>query len=142
MKAARFHEHGGPGVFRFEEAPDPVPSPGRAIIRVRACALNHLDLWQRRGLERVTIPLPHISGADVSGEVVDSGGGSVRVGTRVMLQPGISCGHCAMCQGGRDNFCPAYDVLGYMSDGGYAEFVAVPTENLIPIPDDVDFVTA
>ena len=142
MRAARFHEHGGPGVFRFEEAPDPLPTAGRAIVRVRACALNHLDLWQRRGLERVTIPLPHISGADVAGEVVDNGGGSVATGTRVMLQPGISCGRCSMCQRGRDNLCPTYDVLGYMSDGGYAELVTVPIENLIPIPDSLDFVTA
>jgi NADPH:quinone reductase-like Zn-dependent oxidoreductase len=142
MKAARFHEHGGPGVFRFEEAPDPVPTVGRAIVRVRACALNHLDLWQRRGLERVTIPLPHISGADVAGEVVDGGGGATPVGTRVMLQPGLSCGRCPMCERGRDNLCPAYDVLGYMSDGGYAELVSVPAENLIPIPDQIDFVTA
>ena len=142
MKAARFHEHGGPGVLRFEEAPDPVSTPGRAIVRVRACALNHLDLWQRRGLERVTIPLPHISGADVSGEVVDNGGGSVAAGTRVMLQPGLSCGRCAMCARGWDNLCASYDVLGYMSDGGYAELVSVPVENLIPIPDRLEFVTA
>ena len=142
MRAARFHQHGGPEVFRYEEAPDPVPSPGRAIVRVRACALNHLDLWQRRGLERVTIPLPHISGADVAGEVVDAGGGRVPMGARVMLQPGLSCGQCAACTAGRDNRCAKYDVLGYMSDGGYAELVSVPVENLIPLPDDVDFTTA
>ena len=142
MKAARFHEHGGPGVIRFEEAPDPVPTAGRAIVRVRACALNHLDLWQRRGLERVTIPMPHISGADVAGEVVDGGGGAVPQGARVMLQPGLSCGHCAMCTRGRDNLCPNYDVLGYMSDGGYAELVSVPVANLIAIPDHIEFVAA
>jgi NADPH:quinone reductase-like Zn-dependent oxidoreductase len=139
MKAARFHQHGGPEVLHYEDAPDPEPAPGRAIVRVRACALNHLDLWQRRGLERVRIPLPHISGADVAGEVVDSGGGDVPPGTRVMLQPGLSCGECAMCTAGRDNYCAKYDVLGYMSDGGYAEFVSIPVANLIPIPDHVDF---
>ena len=111
-------------------------------MRVRACALNHLDLWQRRGIERVRIPLPHISGADVAGEVVDGGGAGVAAGTRVMLQPGLSCGRCPMCEAGRDNLCASYDVLGYMSDGGYAELVSVPVENLIPIPDSVDFVTA
>lgn len=142
MKAARFHAHGGPGVIRYEDAPDPQPRPGAAIVRVRACALNHLDLWQRRGLERVTIPLPHISGADVAGEIVDAGGGPVPVGTRVMLQPGLSCGTCAACLDGRDNLCPSYDVLGYRSDGGYAELVAIPHANLLPIPDHVDFVTA
>lgn len=142
MKAARFHRHGEPGVLAYEDAPDPRPAPGTAIVRVRACALNHLDLWQRRGLERVTIPLPHISGADVAGEVADAGGGPVPAGTRVMLQPGLSCGSCTACREGRDNFCPSYDVLGYMCDGGYAELVAVPAANLIPIPDAVDFVSA
>jgi len=142
MKAARFHQHGGPEVLRYEDAPDPQPQPGRAIVRVRACALNHLDLWQRRGLDRVTIPLPHTSGADVAGEVVDDGGGDVPSGARVMLQPGLSCGECSMCTTGRDNYCASYDVLGYMSAGGYAEFVSVPTANLVPIPDHVGFADA
>lgn len=141
MKAARFHEHGGPEVLRYEEVPDPAPAPGRVIVRVRACALNHLDLWQRRGLDRVKIPLPHISGADVAGEIAE-GGGTFAPGTRVMLQPGISCGRCAMCLAGRDNECADYTVLGYMTDGGYAELVSVPVENVIPIPDHVDFITA
>ena len=72
MRAVRFHTHGDVGVLRYEEAPDPGPAAGRAIVRVRACALNHLDLWERRGLNRVPLPLPHISGSDVSGEVLDS----------------------------------------------------------------------
>ena len=142
MKAARFHRHGAPDVIQYEDAPEPQPKPGTAIVRVRACALNHLDLWQRRGIERITIPLPHISGADVAGEVVDSGGGSIREGARVMLQPGLSCGGCSACLEGRDNFCARYDVLGYMSDGGYAELVAVPVENLIALPDHIGFVEA
>ena len=142
MKATRFHQHGDPGVLTYEDTPDPPASRGRAIVRVRACALNHLDLWQRRGLDRVRIPLPHISGADVAGEVVDDGGGDVPAGTRVMLQPGISCGACAMCTTGRDNYCSSYDVLGYMSDGGYAELVSIPIENLIPIPDHISFTDA
>ena len=141
MKAARFHQHGDPSVLRYEEAPDPQPAPGRALVRVRACALNHLDLWQRRGLERVRIPLPHISGADVAGEIEEAGD-AFAPGTRVMLQPGISCGVCAACQAGRDNACAKYTVLGYMVDGGYAELVSVPIENVVPIPDHVDFVRA
>ena len=141
MKAVRFHEHGGPEVLTFEDAPDPAPASGRVIVRVRACALNHLDLWQRRGLERVRIPLPHISGADVAGEIVD-GGGVFASGTRAMLQPGISCGTCAMCASGLDNECPSYSVLGYMSDGGYAELVSVPVDNVVPIPPHIDFVSA
>ena len=142
MKAARFHQHGPPDVIKYEDAPDPLPQAGRAIVRVRACALNHLDLWQRRGIERVRIPFPHISGADVSGEIVDPDGGDLPAGTRVMLQPGLSCGTCRACTEGADNYCPDYDVLGYRSDGGYAELISIPSENLIPIPNHIGFVEA
>jgi NADPH:quinone reductase-like Zn-dependent oxidoreductase len=144
VKAIRFHEHGGLDVLKYEDAPDPAPRPGWVVVGVRACALNHLDLWQRRGLERVRIPMPHISGADVAGEVLACGDGvaDLAPGTRVMLQPGLSCGHCAMCLAGRDNHCPRYDVLGYMSAGGYAEQVAVPAANVIVLPPHVDFVSA
>jgi NADPH:quinone reductase-like Zn-dependent oxidoreductase len=142
MKAVRFHAHGGPDVLRYEEVPEPIAGPGEALIRVRACALNHLDLWQRRGMERVKIGFPHISGADVAGEVVSSPDGEFATGRRVMLQPGLSCGRCVACLDGRDNECPSYDVLGYRSDGGYAEYVKVPVQNLIAIPDAIGFVEA
>jgi NADPH:quinone reductase-like Zn-dependent oxidoreductase len=142
VKAIRFHQHGGPEVLRYEDAPDPPPAPGRALVRVRACALNHLDLWERRGIDRVRLPLPHISGSDVAGEVISVQDGSVAPGTRVILQPGIRCGDCPTCRSGRDNHCVRYDVLGLQSDGGYAELISIPVDNLIPIPSDVDFVTA
>ena len=142
MKAVRFHQHGGLDVLRYETAPDPAPKPGWAVVRVRACALNHLDLFQRRGLERVKIPLPHISGADVAGEIVDPGASALPKGRRVMVQPGLSCGVCRECLAGQDNQCPNYDVLGYQSDGGYADLVAVPAANLIPIPDTIGDVEA
>lgn len=142
MKAIRFHEHGGADVLRHEDAPDPEPRAGEVLVRVRACALNHLDLWQRRGLEKVRIPFPHISGADVAGEVERSTDGEFAPGRRVMLQPGLSCGRCERCLEGRDNECPRYDVLGYQSDGGYAELVRVPAQNLIAVPDSIGFVEA
>ena len=142
MKAVRFHRHGDPGVLVYEDAPDPAPAEGRAIVRVHACSMNHLDLWERRGIDRVEIPLPHISGSDIAGVVVDAGGGPVAAGTRVMLQPGLSCGACAACGEGRDNLCPRYDVIGLMSDGGYAELVSVPIENVVPIPDSIAFLEA
>src|ERR1700730_7757142 len=118
MKAVRFHEHGGAEVLRFEDAPDPAAAPGRAIVRVRACALNHLDLWERRGLDRVTFPMPHISGSDVAGEIVASAASDVTPGRRVMVQPGVSCGRCAACLSGRDNECPRYEALGYLNHPG------------------------
>ena len=122
MKAVRFHEHGGPDVLRHEDAADPAVQPGWVVTRVRACALNHLDLWQRRGLDRVKLPMPHISGADIAGEIAAAGEGvtDLAPGTRVMLQPGLSCGRCASCLSGDDNRCPRYDVLGLQSAGGYA----------------------
>lgn len=143
MKAVTFHQHGGPEVLRYEDVPDPQLGPGEVLVRVRACALNHLDLWERRGLERVSFPLPHISGSDVAGEVVASSAPDVVVGRRVMLQPGISCSRCEACLSGRDNECPRYEVLGYLNHrGGYAELVKVPVENLVSLPDGVDFVQA
>ncbi|HUU34692.1 MAG TPA: zinc-binding dehydrogenase [Vicinamibacterales bacterium] len=142
MRAVRFHAHGGPDVLVLEDAPDPEPLPGQVMVRVRACALNHLDLWQRRGLDRVTIPFPHISGADVAGDVAAAPGGEFAVGTRVFLQPGLSCGRCAACLAGRDNTCPHYDVLGYRSEGGYAEYVRVPAANVVPVPDAVSYEAA
>jgi NADPH:quinone reductase-like Zn-dependent oxidoreductase len=143
MKAVRFHEHGGPEVLRYEDAPDPEPGPGEALVRVRACALNHLDLWERRGLEHVAIPMPHISGSDAAGEVVMSSAREITTGQRVMLQPGVSCGHCLACLSGRDNECPRYEVLGYgRHPGGYAELVKVPVQNLVAIPDHIGFADA
>src|SRR4051794_8209886 len=143
MKAVRFHQHGGPEVLCYEDAPDLDLAPGEVLVRVRACALNHLDVWARGGLRHVRIPMPHITGSDVAGEVVSSAGADVPIGRRVMLQPGISCGRCAACLSGTDNECARYEVLGYRNHpGGYAELVKVPVQNLVPIPDDIDFVHA
>lgn len=140
MKAVRFHTHGAADVLRYEEAPDPPAESGGVLVRVRACALNHLDIWNRRGV--VKLPLPHLSGADVAGEVVESADPAIAAGLRVMLQPGLSCGRCQACLEGRDNECPRYDVLGSQSDGGYAELLRVPAQNLIALPDAIGFVEA
>jgi len=142
MRAVRFHAHGGPEQLVLEDVPDPTPGSGQVLVRVACCALNHLDLWQRRGLPRVHIPLPHVSGSDVAGEVIASPDGGVAPGTRVLLQPGLSCGRCAECLNGDDHLCPAYDVLGYRTDGGYAEQVVVPSANIVPIPEHVSFESA
>ena len=137
MKAVRFHAHGELDVLRYEDVPDPEPRPGDVIVRVRGCALNHLDLFQRRGIPDV--PLPHSPGSDVAGEVVRTTVPEVAEGLRVMLQPGLSCGRCGACLAGEDNLCASYDIIGYRSEGGYAELVRAPAGNVIPLPDQVGF---
>lgn len=145
MKAVRFHEHGGPEVLKYEEAPDPVIQPNEVLVRVRACALNHLDVWARKGMPGVKLPLPHISGCDIAGEVASVGSIVTRVtpGQRVLVSPGISCGQCANCLSGRDNMCPSYEIIGgYRIDGGYAEYVKLPEVNILPMPEGMSFEAA
>ena len=137
MRAIRFHEHGGREVLQVEEIPDPKPRAGEVLVRVRGCALNHLDVFLRRGIPGV--PLPHVVGSDVAGEVVASTVPSIPEGLRVMVQPGLSCGRCSACLSGQDNLCATYDVLRYRSEGGYAELVTVPAVNVIPLPDAIGF---
>lgn len=143
MKAVRFHHHGGPDVLVYEDAPEPVLAPGEVLVRIRACALNRIDVWGRRGRPGLEIPLPHIPGSDVAGEIVSSAALDVSPGRRVMLQPGVSCGRCMACLSGKDNECPKFDVLGYIStNGGYAEMIKVPAQNIVPIPNEISFVKA
>ena len=136
MKAVVFSQHGGPEVLQFAEAPEPKIRADEVLIEVKACALNHLDVWVRAGLPGIKIPLPHILGNDIAGVVREVGDlvTWVAPGDEALVQPGVSCGHCAECLGGRDNFCRDYDILGYRRDGGYAELVAVPGLNVIPKP--------
>lgn len=136
MKAIRFHEFGGPEVLKYEDAPDPQLRKDEVLVRVKACALNHLDLWIRKGLPG--IKLPHINGSDVAGEIAEVGEyvGDIKAGQRVLLAPMTFCGHCADCLSGRQNLCPEFSVLGYARDGGNCELIAVPRANVIPIPDD------
>jgi NADPH:quinone reductase-like Zn-dependent oxidoreductase len=144
MKAIVYAEHGGPEVLKYTDAPAPVIGPGEVLVRVRACALNHLDLWLRRGVPSLKIPLPHIPGSDVAGEVARVGAGvtNVKVGERVMLQPGISCGQCEKCLAGEDSLCRDYKILGEMVDGGCAEFVKAPAINCVAIPEGVSLENA
>src|SRR5215472_13873223 len=142
MKAVRIHEFGGPEVLKYEDAPDPVLRKDHVLVRVRTCALNHLDLWVRAGLRGVT--LPHILGSDVAGEVLEVGEyiTGIKKGTRVLLAPMVFCNHCEHCTSGRHNFCPQFAVLGNTVDGGNCELISVPQVNVIPIPDFLDFVKA
>ncbi len=141
MKAVLFTEHGGTEVLRYSDAPEPAIGARDVLLRVRACALNHLDLWVRRGMPGVKIPLPHIGGCDIAGEVAKAGDTvtNVKVGDRVMLAPGISCGQCDRCLAGKDNECRQYSLLGYMYDGGYAQYVKAPSVNALPMPANLSF---
>ncbi len=141
MYAVRIHAHGGPEVLTYEEVPDPVPGPGQVLVRVRACAMNHLDIHVRRGIPGLRLPLPHILGSDVAGEVASVGPGvtSWRAGDAVVLNPGVSCGHCEACLSGDDNLCSQYSILGEHIDGGDAEYVCVPEANLLPKPSTLSF---
>jgi len=141
MRAVRFHEHGGLEVLKYEEAPEPKIEANEVLVKVKACALNHLDLWLRQGVSDWNLPLPHILGSDISGEVAEVGSDvkGVKAGERVLLCPGISCGKCEMCFRGLDSACRSYTLFGVFVDGGYAEYVKSPEVNVIPIPADLSF---
>jgi len=141
MKAVIFKQHGGPEVLHLTDVPDPKIKADEVLVEVRACALNHLDVWVRNGLPGIKIPLPHILGDDIAGVVREVGDlvTWVNVGDEVIIQPGVSCGHCADCLAGRDNMCDDYDIIGYRRDGGYAELVAVPGINIILKPKNLSW---
>jgi NADPH:quinone reductase-like Zn-dependent oxidoreductase len=141
MKAITFTQHGTPEVLKLAEVPDPQIKANEVLVEVRACALNHLDVWVRNGLPGITIPLPHILGNDIAGIVREVGDlvTWAKPGIEVMVQPGVSCGHCAECLAGHDNMCDDYDIIGYRRDGGYAELVAVPGVNLISKPKNLSW---
>jgi NADPH:quinone reductase-like Zn-dependent oxidoreductase len=139
MKAVVFNQHGGPEVLEYTKAPDPTIKANEVLVEVKACALNHLDVWARSGMPGIQIPLPHILGNDIAGVVREVGElvSWVRVSDEVMLQPGVSCGHCLECLSGRDNLCRDYDIIGYRRNGGYAELVSAPAVNVIPKPKNI-----
>ena len=141
MKAIVYATQGGPEVLQYKEVADPQISPSEVLVRVRACALNHLDLWLRMGGPNLKVPLPHIPGSDIAGEVAQIGDKvtNVKVGERVLLQPGISCGQCASCLCGQDSMCPSYTLFGQGVDGGCAEYVKSPAVNCVSIPEKLSF---
>ena len=139
MKAVRIHEFGGPEVLRYEDVADPQLRKDQVLVRVRACAMNHLDIWVRKGLPGVK--LPHILGSDISGEIVEVGEyiTGFKSGQRVLLAPMYFCNHCAKCVAGVQNQCREFSVLGNAVDGGNCELIAIPAMNVIPIPESLDF---
>jgi NADPH:quinone reductase-like Zn-dependent oxidoreductase len=140
----RISRHGGPEVLEWTELADPRPRPDEAVVAVRACGLNHLDLWVRNGVEGVTYPLPLVPGSEITGDVLEVGDAvrGVRPGDAVLVAPGLSCGVCERCLAGEDPLCPEYGILGETRDGGCAERVAVPGRNLLPLPRGLGYAEA
>ncbi len=145
MKAVLLENFGGIENLKYtEDFPKPEPKEDEVLIRVKAVALNHLDIWVRMGALAVKPELPHILGSDVSGVVEKVGSlvNNVKEGDEVIVAPGLSCGVCFDCQNGQENHCRYYDILGLKSKGGYAEYVAVPARNVIKKPENLSFVEA
>jgi NADPH:quinone reductase-like Zn-dependent oxidoreductase len=142
MKAVLFHEHGGPEVLQYSDFPTPEPSPGEALIRLHASALNFVDILVRKGWPSLKLELPHISGEDGAGEIVafgDDNKGELKVGDHVVINANLGCGHCEYCLSGRDNMCTNWHMIGETIRGTYAEYLAVPLKQLYKLPDDFDF---
>ncbi len=141
MRAALFENHGGIEKLEYAYTEVPYPGPHEVLIKVKACALNHLDLWTLMGMRGVKIPLPHILGCDIAGEVVERGSKvkGIPLNRPVIVCPGISCGKCAFCKDGWDSLCSDYKILGLQRNGGYAEYVNVPERNIIPVSSQLSY---
>lgn len=143
MKAAVFEEFGGPEKIVIKEVPVPPINKNEVLVQVKACAINHLDIWIRQGIPAYKLSLPHISGSDIAGIVEDMGEDvdreMIKPGDRVIVAPGLSCFQCEYCLAGMDNLCVNYKIIGAQVDGGYAEYVKAPAINLIPMPDNISF---
>jgi len=141
MKAVVINQHGGPEVLDYTELPDPEIDENEVLVSIKACALNHLDVWVRKGLPGITFQMPLVLGSDISGVVARVGRlvKTIKAGDEVVLSPGLSCMHCDYCLSGRDNLCASYGILGYRANGGYAELVKAPSVNVIPKPRNLSF---
>ena len=144
MKALAFNEFGGPDKLRLQDVPDPKTKPGEVLVRVKACALNHLDLFVREGIPALKTPLPFWTGCDIAGEVADVGAAvqGVKVGDRVAVNPNLTCDRCEFCRQGEDSLCVRYGILGEHVPGGLAEYVAVRGDNVLPLPATVSYEAA
>jgi NADPH:quinone reductase-like Zn-dependent oxidoreductase len=141
LKAVLFRQHGGPDKLSYEDIAAPKIGAQDVLVRVKACALNHLDIWIRQGNPAYPMPLPHVPGSDIAGVVEQVGEQveGVTVGDRALVSPGLSCWRCDQCLAGRDNLCRSFGIIGAITHGGYAEYVKVPFRNVLQIPGNLSF---
>lgn len=141
MNCVRIHEHGGLDKLIYEEIPTPKIKADEVLVNVKATSLNHIDIWIRQGLPGVKIALPMIPGVDAAGVVAEVGSAvrHVKLGDRVVVAQGISCGHCKFCLNGSDNLCKDYILIGEHRDGADAEFLAIPGRNVLPLSEKISF---
>lgn len=141
MKASIFFKRGGLDVLEYRDVPRPEPGPGEILVRVRACGLNHLDIYTREGSHGVKAPLPHIGGLEPSGEIAAVGPGVTdwQLGERVLVGAFTSDGTCPVCRAGDDNLCLNRKIVGVSIDGGFAEYVKIPASAGVRLPDNIPF---
>ncbi len=141
MRAVAMRAHGGPEVVEILEVPEPTAGPGQALVRVKAAALNHLDVWVRQGWPGLSLHFPHVFGSDVAGVVAAIGSGveGWKVGDEVVVNPALGCGRCERCLGGAENLCRHFAILGEHVPGGQAEWLVVPARNLCAKPGRLTF---
>ena len=141
MKALAFNEHGGLEKLKYQDVPDPKIGQGEVLVKVRACALNHLDLFVREGLPGLKLPLPFWSGCDIAGDVAEVGADvqGAKVGDRVAVNPNLTCGRCEFCIQGEDSLCISYGIVGEHTYGGLAEYVKVDGRNVLKLPDAISY---
>lgn len=134
MRAVVFDRHGTPDVLKVADFPDPRPRSNEVLVQIKACALNHLDIWVREGLG-TAIPMPHIGGSDICGEIIEVGADvkDRKVGELVVLAPGVGCRVCEYCLAGKESLCDRYEIVGFQRQGGYAERIAVDERDVIPV---------
>ena len=141
MKALAFNAFGGPETLKLQDVPDPTIRPDQVLVRVRACALNHLDLFVREGIPALKTPLPFWTGCDIAGDVVQIGAAvtGVQTGTRVAVNPNLTCDRCEYCRAGEHSLCVRYGILGEHAPGGLAELVAVRGDRVLPLPETISY---
>ena len=142
MKTVLFHQHGGPEVLQYTDFPTPEPQTGEALIRLRASALNFVDILVRKGWPSLKLELPHINGEDGAGVIAALGNDTstdLQIGDRVVINANTGCGKCEYCVAGKDNMCKNWHMIGETIRGTYAEYISAPVKQLYKLPDEFDF---